>query len=178
MYLYLLDVSHNAVNTGYLRTFCDTLLENLDKIPGDARTHIGFITYNSCIHFYNLSEALAQPRMMIYADIGDASDPVDSSLMLPMPDGLMVNLNECRESIQLFLQELPNMFSVANAGSIETDSALGTALNAAYHLLKPTGGRLTVMQTCLPNLGEGALKTRDETIDKVRAIVLFSFYLS
>jgi hypothetical protein len=47
---------------------------------------------------------------------------------------------------------------------VETDSALGTALNAAYQLLKPTGGRITVMQTCLPNVGEGALKTRDEFI--------------
>lgn len=166
MYLYLLDVSHNAINTGYLRTFCETLLENLDKIPGDARTQIGFITYNSYVHFYNLSDALSQPRMMIYADIDDGADGLVS---LPMPDGLMVNLSENRESVQTFLQTLPGMFSAngANSADVETDSALGTALNAGYQLLKTTGGRLTVMQTCLPNRGEGALKTREESIDKV-----------
>ena len=171
MYLYLLDVSHNAVNTGYLRTFCETLLENLDKIPGDARTQIGFITYNSSLHFYNLSEALSQPRMMIYADIGDASD--SESLTLPMPDGLLVNLSENRESVQMFLQALPGLFSPTNPSAcVETDSALGTALTAGFQLLKPTGGRITVMQTCLPNMGEGALKVRDETIEKVRRLLL------
>ena len=150
MYLYLLDVSHNATATGYLQTFCETLLENLDKIPGDSRTQIGFITYNSSLHFYNLSEQLSQPKMMIYPDLEE--------LILPLPDNLMINLNENREAIQIFLQSLPTLF----ADSYETDSALGSALNAAYQLLKHTGGRITIMQTCLPNLGIGSLKPRDE----------------
>ena len=154
MYLYLLDVSHNAINTGYLQSFCETLLDNLDKIPGDSRTQIGFITYNSSLHFYNLSDALSQPRMMIFPDLED--------LELPMPDSLMVNLNENKEAIQLFLQSLPSMF----ADTYETDSALGTALNAAHMLLKQTGGRITIMQTCLPNVGVGSLKQREENIDK------------
>jgi protein transport protein SEC24 len=155
MYLYLLDVSHNALTTGYLQSFCETMLENLDKIPGDSRTQIGFITYNSSLHFYNLSDSLSQPRMMIYPDLED--------IQLPLPDSLMINLNENKESIQLFLQSLPSMFT----DSYETDSALGTALNAGFQLLKQTGGRITIMQTCLPNIGVGSLKTRDETIDKV-----------
>ena len=154
MYIYLLDVSHNAISTGYLHSFCETLLENLDKVPGDSRTQIGFITYNSCLHFYNLSDSLSQPRMMIYPDLDE--------LILPMPDNLMINLNENKESIQIFLQSLPSLF----ADSYETDSALGSALNAAHQLLKQTGGRITVMQTCLPNVGVGALKIREETIDK------------
>jgi protein transport protein SEC24 len=154
MYLYLLDVSRNAVNTGYLSSFCDTLLDNLDKIPGDSRTQIGFMTFNSSLHFYNLSDALSQPRMMIYPDLED--------LVLPMPDSLMINLHENRESIKIFLETLPNLF----ADTFETDSALGTALNAAFQLLKATGGRITIMQTCLPNIGVGSLKARDENIDK------------
>jgi protein transport protein SEC24 len=154
MYLYLLDVSHNAINTGYLHSFCETILENLDKIPGDSRTQIGFITYNSSIHFYNLSDSLAQARMMICPDLEE--------LTLPMPDMLMVNLSENKESIQQFLHSLPNQF----VDTYETDSALGTALNAAFQLLKPTGGRVTIMQTCLPNVGIGALRARDENIDK------------
>ena len=154
MYLYLLDVSHNAVTTGYLQSFCETMLENLDKIPGDSRTQIGFITYNSSLHFYNLSDALSQPRMMIYPDLED--------LQLPLPDNLMISLSENKESIQLFLQSLTSMF----ADTYETDSALGTALNAGYQLLKQTGGRITVMQTCLPNTGVGSLKKHEENVDK------------
>ena len=154
MYLYLLDVSRNAVNTGYLATFCETLVENLDKIPGDARAQIGFITYSSSIHFYNLSDALTQPKMMICPDIDE--------LTLPMPDSLMVNLTENKESILNFLQALPGYFT----DTYETDSALGSALTAAYQLLKPTGGRISVFQSCLPNLGVGALKPRAESVDK------------
>lgn len=30
VYLFVLDVSHNAVETGYLNVVCQTLLENLD----------------------------------------------------------------------------------------------------------------------------------------------------
>jgi len=154
MYLYLLDVSHNAINTGYLHSFCETLLECLERVPGDSRTQIGFITYNSAIHFYNLSDALSQPRMMIYPDLDE--------LVLPLPDSLMVNLTENKESIQQFLQWLPTLFADTN----ETDSALGSALTIAHQLLKQTGGRITVMQTCMPNVGVGALKYRDETVEK------------
>ncbi len=154
MYLYLLDVSHNAITTGYLQSFCETMLENLDKIPGDSRTQIGFITYNSSLHFYNLCDSLSQPRMMIYPDLED--------LTLPLPDNLMINLSENKESVLLFLQTLPSLF----ADTYETDSALGTALNAGFQLLKQTGGRLTIMQTCLPNIGVGSLKPREENVDK------------
>lgn len=31
VYLFVLDVSHNAVQAGYLKYFCESLLENLDK---------------------------------------------------------------------------------------------------------------------------------------------------
>ena len=154
MYLYLLDVSHNAINTGYLKYFCETIIENLDKIPGDSRAQIGFITYNSSVHFYNLSDSSSQTKMFVYPDLEEIN--------LPMPDGLMVNLNEQREGIQLFLETLPSLF----ADNYETDSALGTALTAGHQLLKSTGGRMTIMQTCLPNVGIGSLKQREENVDK------------
>ena len=31
VYLFVLDVSHNAVEAGYLKYFCESLLDNLDK---------------------------------------------------------------------------------------------------------------------------------------------------
>lgn len=154
MYLFLLDVSHNAINTGYLQNACEVLLECLDKLPGDSRTQIGFITYNSCIQFYNLSDALSQPQMMIYPEIDD--------VVLPIPENLMINLMENKETIQTFLQDLPQIFQ----DTYDTESALGTALTAAYKLLSNTGGRVTVMQTCLPTIGVGSLKARNDSIEK------------
>ena len=39
------------------------------RLPGDTRTKVGFITFDSTIHFYNLQEGLSQPQMLIVSDI-------------------------------------------------------------------------------------------------------------
>lgn len=53
-YLFCFEVSRNAVATGYLRFACDRLAALLNRIPGDSRRQIAFITYDSAIHFYKL----------------------------------------------------------------------------------------------------------------------------
>ncbi|XP_048190039.1 protein transport protein Sec24A isoform X3 [Perognathus longimembris pacificus] len=91
VYLFAFDVSHNAVETGYLNSVCQSLLDNLDLLPGNTRTKIGFITFDSTIHFYSLQEGLSQPQMLIVSDIED--------VFVPMPENLLVNLNESKESV-------------------------------------------------------------------------------
>ncbi|XP_028840204.1 protein transport protein Sec24A isoform X2 [Denticeps clupeoides] len=149
-YLFVLDVSHNAVQTGYIDVVCQLLLENLNSLPGDTRTKIGFITFDSTVHFYNLQEGLSQPQMLIVSDIED--------IFLPTPDSLLINLNESKELVQDLLKSLPQMFSK----TMETHSALGPALQAAFKLLSPTGGRISVFQSQLPTVGVGALKSRED----------------
>uniref|UniRef100_A0A8C8JU64 SEC24 homolog B, COPII coat complex component n=1 Tax=Oncorhynchus tshawytscha TaxID=74940 RepID=A0A8C8JU64_ONCTS len=150
VYLFVLDVSHNAVEGGYLNVFCHTLLENLDKMPGDTRTRVGFITFNSTIHFYNLHESLSQPQMLVVSDIDD--------IFIPTHDSLLVNLKESRVLVRVLLTSLHSMFSQTR----ETHSALGPALQAAYKLTSPTGGRVSVFQTQLPTLGPGLLQSRED----------------
>ncbi|KAJ6667958.1 hypothetical protein lerEdw1_016279 [Lerista edwardsae] len=157
VYLFVFDVSHNAIETGYLNTVCKTLLDNLDLLPGNTRTKVGFITFDSTIHFYSLQEGLSQPQMLIVSDIED--------VFIPMPENLLVNLNESKELIQDLLRTLPEMFMK----SLETQSALGPALQAAFKLMSPTGGRISVFQTQLPSLGVGALKPREEPNQKASA---------
>ena len=48
---------------------CQTILDELDRIPGDARTMIGFITFDRTIHFYNLTEGLSRPQMLVVGDL-------------------------------------------------------------------------------------------------------------
>lgn len=55
--------------------------------------------------------------------------------------------------------------------SLETQSALGPALQAAFKLMSPTGGRISVFQTQLPSVGAGALKPREEPNQKASAKV-------
>lgn len=150
VYLFVLDVSHNAVDTGYLTVLCQSLLENLDKLPGDSRTRIGFMTFDSTIHFYNLQEGLSQPQMLIVSDLED--------VFLPTPDSLLVNLCESKELIKDLLNVLPTMFT----NTRETHSALGPALQAACKLMSATGGRVSVFQTQLPTMGAGLLHSRED----------------
>ncbi|XP_068137632.1 protein transport protein Sec24B isoform X2 [Hyperolius riggenbachi] len=150
VYLFVLDVSYNAVESGYLRYFCQSLLENIDKLRGDSRTKIGFVTFDSTVHFYNLQEGISQPQMLIVSDVDE--------IFLPTPDGLLVNLHESMELIKDLLTALPSMF----LNTRETHSALGPALQGAFKLMSATGGRISVFQTQLPSLGAGLLQSRED----------------
>lgn len=43
------------------------------RLPGDARTRVGFLTFDTTIHFYNLQEGLSQPQMLVVSDIDGTS---------------------------------------------------------------------------------------------------------
>ncbi|KAL3877465.1 hypothetical protein ACJMK2_035167 [Sinanodonta woodiana] len=155
IYLFCLDVSFNAVETGYLTMFCQTLLDVIEKIPSDARTQIGFIAYDKAVHFFNLAEGLSQPQMLTVSDVDD--------VFIPCPDNLLVNLVESKELVIDLLNQLPTMFE----GNMETSSALGATLQVAFKLMSPTGGRITVIQTLLPTAGPGALQNREDSSKNV-----------
>lgn len=70
----------------------------------------------------------------------------------------MVNLEENKAAIKDLLTNLPNHFRE----SFNTGCALGAALQAAFKLLAPRGGRVTVFQSSLPNCGPGSLQPRDD----------------
>ncbi|XP_058054708.1 protein transport protein Sec24A [Anopheles bellator] len=150
IYLFLLDVSSLAQQSGYLHTVCNTLSEHLDNLPGDARTQVGFIAFNSAIHFYNIAEGYSQPHEVTVLDVED--------VFLPYPDNLLVNLKECKELIKDLLKQLPKRFEFTH----DANSALGAALQVAYKMMNASGGRVTVFQTCLPNFGPGALQSRED----------------
>lgn len=56
VYLFLIDVSYQAVNAGILATAAQTILDSLDRIPNnEGRAKLGFITYDNALHFYKLA---------------------------------------------------------------------------------------------------------------------------
>jgi len=76
-----------------------------------------------------------------------------TEVFVPCPDGLLVNLHEAKEMVIDFLQKLPVWFEK----NMQTGSALGPALQAAYKLLVSlsykslaTAGKANVLLSLLP----------------------------
>jgi hypothetical protein len=47
--MFLIDVSREAVQNGVVDLVCRSILANIDKMAGDTRTKIAFIT---CVHWF------------------------------------------------------------------------------------------------------------------------------
>ena len=45
------------------------MLDEIDRLPGDSRMQIGFITFDRSLHFYNLSDEMSRPMMMVVSDV-------------------------------------------------------------------------------------------------------------
>ncbi|KAJ7977821.1 Protein transport protein Sec24-like protein [Quillaja saponaria] len=150
VYFFLIDVSISAVRSGMIEVVAQTIRSCLDELPGFPRTQIGFATFDSTIHFYNMKSSLTQPQMMVVSDLED--------LFVPLPDDLLVNLSESRSVVETFLESLPSMFR----DNVNLESAFGPALKAAFMVMSQLGGKLLIFQNTLPSLGVGRLKLRGE----------------
>ncbi|KAF7120196.1 hypothetical protein RHSIM_Rhsim13G0029400 [Rhododendron simsii] len=167
LYFFLIDVSISAVRSGMLEVVAQTVKSCLDGLPGYPRTRVGFITFDSNIHFYNMkaskASSLVQPQMMVVSDLDD--------LFVPLPDDLLVNLSESRIVVDAFLDSLASMFQ----DNVNVESAFGPALKAAYMVMGQLGGKLLIFQNTLPSLGVGRLRLRGDDLrvygtDKEHAI--------
>ncbi|KAI4301671.1 hypothetical protein L6164_034924 [Bauhinia variegata] len=152
VYFFLIDVSLSAVRSGMIEVVAQTIKSCLDELPGFPRTQIGFATFDSTIHFYNMKSSLTQPQMLVVSDLDD--------IFVPLPDDLLVNLSESRSVVETFLDSLPSMFQ----GNMNLESAFGPALKAAFMVMSQLGGKLLIFQNTLPSLGVGRLKLRGDDV--------------
>lgn len=150
-YFFALDVSAQAVSSGFLQTTIDTIKDTLDTLPGGERARVGFLTYDSTLHFYALKPGpAAAPQMMVVAELDD--------VFCPAPEDLVVNLSECRECVDAVLDLIPRAF----AETTQVESCMGPALQAAYMAMNAVGGKLLIFQCTLPSLGVGRLLNRGD----------------
>ncbi|KAK7397085.1 hypothetical protein VNO78_18252 [Psophocarpus tetragonolobus] len=150
VYFFLIDVSISAVRSGMIDVVANTIKSCLDELPGFPRTQIGFATFDSTIHFYNMKSSLTQPQMLVVSDLDD--------IFIPLPDDLLVNLSESRSVVEAFLDSLPTMFQ----DNVNLESAFGPALKAAFMVMSQLGGKLLIFQNTLSSLGVGRLKLRGD----------------
>eukprot|EP01138_Halocafeteria_seosinensis_P013706 gb/GECG01013997.1/.p1 GENE.gb/GECG01013997.1/~~gb/GECG01013997.1/.p1 ORF type:complete len:1159 (+),score=101.80 gb/GECG01013997.1/:1-3477(+) len=150
VYLFLFDVSYNSVSSGMLETAVAAVKESLDHLAGDDRTQVGFITYDTAVHFYRLRQDNPQPQMYVVPDISDVSLPT-------LHEDLLVNLKETREAVDELLESLLRMHS-ANRSA---DSCLGPAIKAGNQMINHIGGKIVICQSTLPTTGVGKLRQRE-----------------
>jgi protein transport protein SEC24 len=150
--MFVIDVSYTAVVTGMLDCVVATIKDAIHqkKLPGGSRAQMGIITFDTALHFYNLNSNLAQPQMLVVSDLED--------LFLPLPDDILVPINESESAIVTLLDSLPAMFGDTTVN----ESCLGSAVKGAFMAMKHIGGKMLVFGSCIPSVGDLSLKsTRD-----------------
>ena len=124
VYVFLLDVSFGAIQSGMVATATRTILESLERIPNaDNRTKVAIIGFDAALYFFSLTPESTESSMMVVSDIED--------VFLPKPTDLLVNLTECRAGIESLLGRVNDMF----AQTASPGSAMGPALQAGFKLI-------------------------------------------
>uniref|UniRef100_A0A183FCG0 Sec23_trunk domain-containing protein n=1 Tax=Heligmosomoides polygyrus TaxID=6339 RepID=A0A183FCG0_HELPZ len=67
-FIFMVDVSYNAIQSGMLRVVCANLERILQRLPkeqgaSESVIHVGLATFDQVVHFFDLSAA--QPSMMV-----------------------------------------------------------------------------------------------------------------
>ncbi|GAA6041073.1 hypothetical protein JCM8097_004706 [Rhodosporidiobolus ruineniae] len=169
-YIFAIDVSWSAVQSGLVKSVASSLRELLygpregeeEKNPDGTPVEeprkglpegakVAIVTFDRTVQFYNLKPELSHAQMLVVPDISD--------MFLPLNDGFLVDPNESRTVIENLLDTLPGL--VAETSIVE--AAMGGPLKAAQLALKNLGGQLNIFQTSLPTIGPGALKHREDT---------------
>lgn len=151
VYVFVLDVSAAAVESGYLFAFSEQLLINIDQLPGDDRTQVAFVCVDSMVHFYQFGPGTRRyPRELIVDEVNE--------LFLPSYDGILVPLKKNIDTVRSFVEKIPILFENASNAS----NCLGSALKVVHDLIAEIGGRITVFQASIPSVGLGNLKSRED----------------
>lgn len=158
-YLFVFDCSKAAIELGYISIMATAIADSLDDIPGDARASVGFIAFDSNIHYFSFSGT----QVVHYV-----SPDLSSSIIPCSNDGILANMTSKREMILDFLTQTLPTFPLGDRSPqiiADTRSALGPAVQVASKIISQIGGKIVVIQAQLPNHGgpnDGSALTRRE----------------
>merc|ERR1719323_890145 len=156
--IFAIDVSYPMMKEGVVQMICKNMKSLLKHLPRDMhcdkqQMRVGFITYDSKVHFYNINKGLSQPQMMTVGDVGD--------MFVPLVEGVMVNAEESEAVIDALMEQIPAMFGETR----ETETVLGPVIQAGKEAFKAANcaGKLIVFHHNLPVAeAPGKLKNRDD----------------
>ena len=143
VYFFVVDVSDVSIASGMIGSMVAAIKDSLEELASNSRAQIGFITFDSQVHFYNLKSSLSAPQMLVVSDVQD--------VIMPLPEDLLVNLCDSKKVVLALLESLPTMFKTSSGGN--AGSCTGPALLAAKRVIQHLGGKLCLFQSSLPSLG-------------------------
>ncbi|KXN91832.1 hypothetical protein AN958_11651 [Leucoagaricus sp. SymC.cos] len=152
-YVFALDVSNDAIETGFLKASCallKTVLYGGTSLDGQQLDpcfkpgcQLAILTYDRTLHFYDLKSDLTP--MLVVADLEE--------VFVPMREGLFVDPIARRHAIEALLDALPHRFREFPS----RDSCLGSTLRGILASMAGRGGHAVFFHSTLPNVGLGAL---------------------
>ncbi|KAK1937525.1 putative Sec 24 protein transport protein [Babesia divergens] len=145
--MFVIDVSVSSVNSGMLETVCQTISDLIENhlLPGDQRTLVGIVTYDTSVHFYQMSGPERNLSIMVVSDLED--------LFLPLPGEILLNVSESADDILNLLSLLPSTWKNTNIAG----SCMGSALRAAHFAMKHIGGKMCVFTASPSYFGDFSL---------------------
>lgn len=167
VYLFVLETTPAAINSGMLALAIAGIKKSIDSMPNEGRTRVGIITFDSAVQFYSLrSGEDAQPAVYIVSDINE--------VFLPTPDEVLVQLSECRPCFERALDMIATTYSASN-GMLSAASCFGAALQGAQKAMEYVGGKIIAVLASRPTSGPGSLRDRGDNAnlntDKERAVL-------
>ncbi|KAL6721448.1 COPII coat Sec23p-Sfb3p heterodimer component [Lecanora helva] len=170
-WLFVIDVTQDAVQKGFLAAFCAGILsalygedddennledegtngENEKKRPLPQGSKVGFVTFDKTMHYFNCNERLDQAQMLVMSDVEEPFVPLGS-------DGLLVDPYKSKTIITALLRRLPDRFSQAR----NPEPVLLPTIESAVSALSSTGGKIICSLASLPTMGPGRLFLRDK----------------
>ena len=150
-YVFMLDCSIQAYETGFLHQSLQSIKSCLDTLTQPEITRVCLATYDVTIQFYVMAnDPNGEPQIL---QIGDINDPY-----IPLPaSNLLMNVAEDGERIHALLDKIYNMYGEEHYahGRQLTSVATGAALVASKILLEEKGGRIMLFANTLGAQGCG-----------------------
>ena len=167
VYLFLLETTPAAANSGALAAAVMGIKRSINSMPSEGRTKVGIVTFDSAVQFYALKSGEdAEPASYVVSDIND--------IFLPTPQSIMVQLDECRPCFETALDTIAAT-QKQTSNMVSAPSCLGAALKGAQRVLEHTGGKILIFAASRPTIGPGTLRERGDNsllgTDRERAIL-------
>jgi len=151
IYVFAIDVSLRSVSNGLLSVVVKTLQALLPALPAKDRTRVGIVTFDSSLHFYDVSGE--EIKEHVVADANDVFCPLPLDSWLPRLSAHRV------DSLLLVLKHISETY---NEKTVSDVSNVGSAsVKAVFDGLSDAGGNLLLFTSSISGCGEGRLKSRE-----------------